>query len=240
MSAQGRNGGGWIWYILAGLGAFALASLLSYLFPGALEAEGNSQRLVYLVLLLALFGGGALARVARQPGPALRSTSGHTAMWVGIGLVLLLGYGYRAEVGDAGRRLSAVLLPSRGEVIGGRNMRFTLGMDHHFHIDGLVGGTPVRFLVDTGATEVMLSPADARRLGLDPAVLAYTQIYRTANGIARGAPVTLPEIVVGTIRLTDVSASVAERDTGGSLLGMSFLSRLSGYEVSGDMLTLRQ
>ncbi|MEA2780719.1 MAG: hypothetical protein QOK29_2263, partial [Rhodospirillaceae bacterium] len=39
---------------------------------------------------------------------------------------------------------------------------------------------------------------------------------------------------------TDVSASVAERDTGGSLLGMSFLSRLSGYEVSGDMLTLRQ
>jgi aspartyl protease family protein len=86
----------------------------------------------------------------------------------------------------------------------------------------------------------MLTPADARRLGFDPATLAYTRVYHTASGMARGAPVTLPEIVIGTIRLTEVRASVSDRDADSSLLGMSFLGRLSGYEVSGDTLTLRQ
>jgi aspartyl protease family protein len=98
----------------------------------------------------------------------------------------------------------------------------------------------MRFLVDTGASEVMLSPADARRLGYEPAALAYTRLYQTANGTVRGAPVTIPEIVIGPIRLTNVEASVNEHETEGSLLGMSFLGRLSGYQVNGNTLTLRQ
>ena len=198
------------------------------------------RALAYLVALIALVGGGGLVGIARRPGPALRRTAVHLAIWVGIGLVLLLGYGYRAELADTGHRLVPLLLPAQDQADGGGRMRFTLEDDRQFHVEGLIGGHPVRFLVDTGASDVMLSPADARRLGFDPAALAYTRVYRTASGTARGAPVTLPEIVVGTIRLSEVSASVGERDAGSSLLGMSFLGRLSGYEVSGDTLTMRQ
>jgi len=124
--------------------------------------------------------------------------------------------------------------------MGGQTMRFTLEADRQFHVKAMVGGVPVYFLVDTGASDVLLSQADARRLGIDTGSLSYSQLYRTASGTARGAPITLPEIDIGTIRVTDVNASVSEGDTDGSLLGMSFLGRLSGYEVNGDTLTLRQ
>jgi len=89
-------------------------------------------------------------------------------------------------------------------------------------------------------SEVMLSSADARRLGYEPAALAYTRLFRTANGTVRGAPVTIPDVAIGPIHLKNVEASVNEHETEGSLLGMSFLGRLSGYQVSGDTLTLRQ
>ena len=84
------------------------------------------------------------------------------------------------------------------------------------------------------------SSADARRLGFDPDALAYTQVYSTANGTVRGAPVILREVAVGPIRVRDVAASVNDAPMAGSLLGMSFLGRLSAYEVSNGSLTLRQ
>jgi aspartyl protease family protein len=239
MSAKTGLGGRWLWYLYGALGAIGLAWLLFHLFPGALQGEDDSRRLVYLVALLALVGGG-LGRIARQGLPGVRRAAGQLGIWIGIAVALLLGYSYRAEVSDAGRRISALLMPAQGEAVGGQTMRFTLEADRQFHVKAMVGGIPIYFLVDTGASDVLVSQADARRLGIDPGSLSYSQLYRTASGTARGAPVTLPEIDIGTIRVTDVNASVSEGDTDGSLLGMSFLSRLSGYEVNGDTLTLRQ
>ena len=239
MSAKTGPGGRWLWYLYGALGAIGLAWLLFHLFPGALQGEDDSRRLVYLVALLALVGGG-LGRIARQGLPGVRRAAGQLGIWIGIAVALLLGYSYRAEVSDAGRRISALLMPAQGEAVGGQTMRFTLEADRQFHVKAMVGGIPIYFLVDTGASDVLVSQADARRLGIDPGSLSYSQLYRTASGTARGAPVTLPEIDIGTIRVTDVNASVSEGDTDGSLLGMSFLSRLSGYEVNGDTLTLRQ
>jgi len=105
-------------------------------------------------------------------------------------------------------------------------------------VEALVDGEPVRFLVDTGASDVVLSPADARRIGFDPAQMSFTRTYNTANGLVQGAPVRLGAVEVGPIRIEDVRASVNGADMRRSLLGMSFLSRLGGYEVSEDALTL--
>jgi aspartyl protease family protein len=93
-------------------------------------------------------------------------------------------------------------------------------------------------MVDTGASDVVLSPADARRLGFDLAELKFTRIYQTANGTVRGAPVRLRRITIGPIEIEDVRASVNGAPMGTSLLGMSFLGRLMGYEVTTDTLTL--
>lgn len=240
MNAKGGPSGRWLWYLYGALGAAALAWALFHLFPGALQGEDDNRRLVYLAALLALVGGGGLGRIARQGLPGVRRAAGQLGIWVGIGLALLLGYSYRAELSDAGRRISALLMPAEGQAVDGRTMQFTLEADRQFHVKAMVGGTPIYFLVDTGASDVLLSQADARRLGIDPATLSYTQLYRTASGTARGAAVTLPEIDIGTIRVSDVTASVSEGDGDGSLLGMSFLGRLSSYEVNGDTLTMRQ
>ena len=85
----------------------------------------------------------------------------------------------------------------------------------------------------------MLSPRDARRIGIDPAGLAYTQVYRTANGSGRGAPVRLARVRIGTIVLEDVTASVNGAPMDRSLLGKSFLGRLSGFGAENGVLTLR-
>jgi aspartyl protease family protein len=226
----------WIWYLLAAIGAALLVQLLFQHWPGSFNAEWQGPRLVYLLALLVLVGGGFFARVARRPSASLQQAG----IWMGIGLVLLLGYSYRSELGGIAHRISGDLSPAAGQAVDGQQMRFTAEADGQFHVEATVGSTPIRFLVDTGASEVMLSPADARRLGYEPSALAYTRTYQTANGTVRGAPVTIPVISIGPIRLTGVAASVNEHETEGSLLGMSFLGRLSGYQVSGDTLTLRQ
>ena len=236
MSGPGGRSRGWIWYLFAALAVVAFVQLLVHRWPGSLDVSGDGPQLAYLLALLVLLGGGFFIRVAQRPSAALQQAG----IWAGIGLVLLVGYSYRDELGSVARRLSGDLVPSGGQAVDGQQMRFTAEADGQFHVEAMIGSTPIRFLVDTGASEVMLSPADARRLGYEPAALAYTRLYRTANGTVRGAPVTIPEVAIGPIHLKNVEASVNEHETEGSLLGMSFLGRLSGYQVSGDTLTLRQ
>lgn len=108
----------------------------------------------------------------------------------------------------------------------------------HFVMDGEVGPTKVRFLVDTGATKVVLSRDDAVRAGLRPEDLRFNQSVSTANGEVRVAPVTLRRLRVGQIVLNDVEAIVNSAPMRVSLLGMSFLQRLDGWQVKDDHLYL--
>jgi clan AA aspartic protease (TIGR02281 family) len=113
------------------------------------------------------------------------------------------------------------------------------GPGGHYLVEALVNGAPVTFLVDTGASDIVLTLDDARRSGLEPRALPFTQRFSTANGEVRGAPVVLREIRIGQLYLYDVSASVNEAPLEISLLGMSFLEQLSGYQVERGRLILR-
>jgi aspartyl protease family protein len=111
--------------------------------------------------------------------------------------------------------------------------------DGHFYVDADVNGTRIRFLIDTGATLVALSPDDARSAGLRISGSDYTGRSGTANGVTRVAPVTLREIGLEQFQVFDVRAVVLEQPIRVSLLGMSFLSRLQSYEMRNDELVLR-
>ena len=111
--------------------------------------------------------------------------------------------------------------------------------DGHFYVDADVNGARIRFLVDTGATYVALSPEDARSAGLRIFESDYTGQSSTANGVTRVAPVTLRQVELDQLQLFDVRAVVLEKPMPVSLLGMSFLSRLQGYETRNDELVLR-
>lgn len=108
----------------------------------------------------------------------------------------------------------------------------------HFLVDAMVNGVAIRFLVDTGASDVVLSPDDARRLHIAGSGLDYSLQYETANGVVRAAPVTLRDIRIGQLELYDLEATVNEAPMSISLLGMAFLERLEGYSVEGDRLVL--
>ena len=110
--------------------------------------------------------------------------------------------------------------------------------DGHFWADGEVNGRSVRFLVDTGATAVALTPDDAARLGIDPADLHYGYKVVTAGGQIRAASVHLASITVAGARLDNVEALVIEKGLDTSLLGMTYLGRLSRFEATRGALVL--
>jgi aspartyl protease family protein len=104
-------------------------------------------------------------------------------------------------------------------------------------LDASVNGSPVHFLVDTGATLVALTPGDAAAVGFSRSNLVFNVRTNTANGIGHAASVTLREIRLGQFSAYDVPAVVME-NLGTSLLGQSFLTRLDSYEMRDGALTL--
>jgi aspartyl protease family protein len=234
----------WPWLLAAAVGLGLLIGYLSVEFPDALDDENTRLRVVIAVLWLTLVGGALIAR--RRQGPTVQLLR-YAAAWVLIGLGLLTVYAYRAELFGWKERVIAELVPQRGTVVRsdpaapyGNSISFRSRDGGHFVVEAQVNGTPVRFMVDTGASDVVLTPSDARRVGLNPNTLTYSRQYHTANGIVAGAPVVLDSVRVGPIEIDRVRASVNRAEMAGSLLGMSFLGRLSGYEVSNGVLTLRQ
>jgi aspartyl protease family protein len=111
--------------------------------------------------------------------------------------------------------------------------------DGHFWAEGLVDGSKVRFLVDTGCSSVALTPADAQRLGIDPAHLIYDTTVRTANGEALAARIKLASVSVAGARMSNVEAVVVGRGLATSLLGMTYLGRLSRFVATRDSLILQ-
>ena len=113
------------------------------------------------------------------------------------------------------------------------------GEDGHYWAEATVNGTPVHFLVDTGASAVALSAEDAEHLGLQPANLTYDYTVNTASGQARAAKVKLASIDVGGAQVNDVEAFVIDKGLTTSLLGMTYLGRLSKFEATQDAIILR-
>lgn len=110
--------------------------------------------------------------------------------------------------------------------------------DGLFYLNAWVNGVPVRFLVDTGATTVVLTPADAARAGVMPDVAAFRYTARTAGGSTAMARVRLDQLTAGAARRRGVDAAIAGAGLGVSLLGQSYLSQLRSVRISGDTMVL--
>lgn len=110
--------------------------------------------------------------------------------------------------------------------------------DGHFYAEGDVDGTKMRFLVDTGASVVALSAADANALGLDWRDEELRMVGRGVNGEVMGKPVVLASVTLGDIEVRDVQAVIIPRGLHVSLLGQSFLSKLENVNISADEMTL--
>ena len=214
-----------------------LVVLLNTLFPGTLSDENNQMRIVYSLALLATIGSSLFLTISHQNiGTSLR----HALIWIGIALLLVVGYSYRDVFEDMSGRVGAELNPSAPRTVEPGIVRLLMSDDGHFYAASTVNGRRVRFLVDTGATSIALTADDAIRVGFDVNELLYNQPVSTANGSTFVANVRLGNVKIGDIELRDVSATVHQSGLDVSLLGMSYLGELTSIETRGESLILRQ
>jgi len=123
-----------------------------------------------------------------------------------------------------------VAAPATGEV--------RRAADGHYWAEARIDGRTVRLMVDTGASRVVLTRADAERLGLEVPGDAFSTTLTTAAGPVRAAPVRLNTVAVAGARVEQVEALVVEAGLPHSLLGMSYLGRLSAFTATPTQLTL--
>lgn len=215
----------------------ALVLYLNAQYPGTLGERENQIDLVWkLTILVAVSASLLVALRAERLSYVVRSL----LVWVGLGLMLVVGYSYREELEPVFRRVGGNLFPAEPRMVAPGTVALRAGTGRHFRAFAEMNGQRVQVLIDTGATDVALTKDDARRIGIDPETLSYTIPYRTANGTSFGAPVRIASIKIGDIIVDDVPGHVAAGDLGQSLLGMSFLRRLSSFEVRGDEMVLRR
>lgn len=223
------------WFAVVAVLLTGLVFWLVDRYPNTLDSRDRMIAFTRYGAILLVVAAGILGAGALNVRKAVRDM----AIWVAIVAGLVAVYGFRSELEVLGLRITGELEPSRGSERSGGEMVYRRGADGHFHVDALVNGQPVRFLVDTGASDIVLSPADAARTGFDRDRLTFNKRFNTANGTGWGAGVTLRSIEAGSIRFANIAASVNDAPMGESLLGMAFLDRLHGFEVSGDSLILR-
>ena len=128
--------------------------------------------------------------------------------------------------------------PRQSVLADGSTIEVPRGPGGHYFLRVDVNGTPVDFIVDTGATDVVLTLEDARSVGLDPDNLPFLGSARTANGPVKTAFTTVDTMALGPLRYDRVRVAVNGGEMEESLLGMSFLSRFDKIEISGDALRL--
>lgn len=194
-----------------------------------LDAPDDTVRLIYLLALgIGVLGFFLYGRRHRW-GKALRDV----AIWTLIFAMMIIAYGFRDV-------LRQELFPGSMVQMDGGSVALRRGMDGHFRAVIDVNEHPVRFIVDTGASDIVLSLRDAAAVGIDVDNLRFSGRARTANGVVSTAPIRLQSVGFGEFFDSGVAASVNAGRLDVSLLGMGYLSRFARIEIEGDRMILHR
>ncbi|MDD9334935.1 MAG: TIGR02281 family clan AA aspartic protease [Rickettsiaceae bacterium] len=159
--------------------------------------------------------------------------------WGGIFLIIITSYAFKFELNYAAQRVISVLIPSYNWVNKQGELVISRSNDGHFYVNAVANGIKIKFMIDTGASDVALTISDAKMLGFDLSKLNYTKTYSTANGTSRAAPVRLNSVEIGRgAFFRNVEAHIGTGGLDVSLLGMSLLERFKGFRIDRDMLIL--
>lgn len=186
----------------------------------------DTAQLIYLTLLVGAIAGSYLISQRKNIGKTLQMA----AIWALIIVGAIAGVGLWEDVRQTVAPFQTV--SEGGQIIVPRQG------DGHYHLMLEVNGTPIEFVVDTGASEVVLTKQDAERIGLDPATLDYFGRALTANGPVQTAAVTLDEVRLGPVVDTNLRATVNGGEMFQSLLGMTYLNQFSEISIRGGELVL--
>ena len=193
----------------------------------------RTAEFIYLIAILVFVSSAFLVR--RVPiGQGLRMFAG----WVVIFLAAFVAFQMKDDiVGFANQVLDERRAESTGVAVGG-NLEIKQALDGHFWVDARINGQPARFLVDSGATTTSISVDTARRAGIEPSG-SIPAIVRTANGTIAVQRGRAERLRVGHIERRDLAVHISEGFGETNVLGMNFLSSLSGWGVERNRLILK-
>ncbi|MBX9926024.1 MAG: TIGR02281 family clan AA aspartic protease [Hyphomicrobiaceae bacterium] len=193
----------------------------------------------WLVLVLLL-----LPKLIMDYRGRMTDAMAHLAIWGLLFMGAITVYAYRDELKGVASRVTGEFAPygttETATTEGERTVRIRRSPRGSFFARTDINGAAVPMLVDTGASSIVLKSSDAEKAGIDLKALSFTIPVDTANGRTFCAAIRLDSIAVGGIKFQRVDALVAmPGNLKDSLLGMTFLSRLRSYDVSGDFMTFR-
>ena len=197
--------------------------------------SGSDQQSFFYSVLLLVF---LISGIVFHRQIALSQALKYLALWTLIAFVAVGLYAYRYQFADFKEHMleainpTAVRMDNKGELI------INLSSDGHFYIDLKINNVPMRFMIDTGASDIVIDKSQAQKVGINMQELLFNKRYETANGESYGAGVNLREIQVGDVTFTNIRASVNSAELGIPLLGMSFLRQFKKYEFYQDRLVL--
>jgi aspartyl protease family protein len=199
-----------------------------------LSANGDQAlTFIYLIGCLVLVVSALLVR--RVPiGHGLKMFAG----WVLIFLAAFVAFTLKDDFVALGKRVVAEA-SGEGEVVRvGKEMRIRKSLDGHFWINARLNGAKVHFLVDSGATVTSISADTARRAHIE-ADNGFPVLVETANGTVTAHRARAERLVVGTIERRNMAVELSDSFGDTNVLGMNFLSSLSGWSVQGQWLVLK-
>lgn len=227
------------WLVIAAIAALLLVLIIN---DGSGTTLGIANDDFASAAYLSIFGV-VLAAGLLGSGIPLNHMMRNIAIWVVIILGLVTGFQYQYELGNIANRVTAGLIPgnaiSGSDAEGIQTVSIGQSANGHYEVNALVNDQRVRFMIDTGASTIVLTQADASKAGIDIRGLRYTVPVSTANGRTMAAYVELQEIKIGAITRQNLRALVAQDgQLDVSLLGMNFMNSLSGYKVQRDQLIM--
>jgi aspartyl protease family protein len=189
----------------------------------------NLAQLIYLVLLGSVIAGWFFVDNRKNLG----KTAQQAAVWALIFVGVIAAIGLWSDIRDN-------VAPSQSYIDGMATVEVPRSGDGHYYLTLDIDGTGVEFVIDTGASDVVLTKEDAERIGIDVENLFFGDVANTANGEVRTARVRLQNVRLGEIVDLSVGASVNEGEMDTSLLGMTYLQRYSKIEIGGGKMMLRR
>lgn len=190
-------------------------------------SSDSIAQLIYLGTFALVLGGGFLLTSKLKLGQTLQMA----AIWGLIFVGAIAAVGLWGDIKDD-------LYPNQTRFDESGQIVIPRSRDGHYYLTLDLNGAPTNFIVDTGATDMVLTQADAAAAGLELDTLNYFGRAFTANGEVRTAPVRLDTVTIGTFEDHDVAAVVNDGQMEKSLLGMGYLQRWGKIEIAGGELTL--
>lgn len=185
--------------------------------------------LIYLVVLTAMVLFWFFSDARQSLGKSLQHAVAWGLIFLGVIAAVSMWDGIKAALVGEPQRIVYADTPA---------IEIPLRSDGHYYLTAELNGSLIDFVVDTGATSIVLNQSDAERAGIDPADLRFNGRARTANGIVATATVVIDDFAVGTFRDKNVVAQVNQGELDVSLLGMTYLSKYGEIVISGGKMIL--